>query len=846
MSRGRPREAERALRRALAVLDTAGPTPALALLRARVLITLAHAEFDLLGLDAASARLDEARRLAGAHELAGVAVALHNQRGIFLLRVGQLAQALAEFDAGAADRDPAAAEDRCKVLLNRAVAHIELRSVAAARLDLVQCLREADLARLPLVRLKATHNLGFVEFLAGNLPRALQLMDEAYALDPSVAPGIALLGKAEVLVEAGLIHEADDVLCAAARILRRERLTHDLAECELERARCALAVDDPVAARRLAAQSRDRYRRRGDARRRSAELIVVQADVAAGRHGASVQLAAQRLGADLADAGLRLLSREARLVAAEAHLAAGRIGPAAQILDDLGPPRRDDPITGRLHSHYAQASVDAARGSRSAASRRVRSALAELAGYQASFGSIDLRTASAVHGRRLAELDLTLALASGRAAAVFAAAERGRAVSERLPPLRSPEDPVSAELLAELRQAVESLRAAAQDPVAVEAVLRRRRRLEREIVARTWGVTGAGRPPRPATLDQVRADLGVLGATMVMYLHIGGALSAVVVRGAGRVHVENLGPAAPVLEWLRRARADLDVLAQPRLPGPLRSAVRASLRRSVAELGASLVTPLRLDGPLVMVSTGSLGQVPWAALPPLAGVSVVVAPSASRWLGCTRPGLAVAPTVTAIAGPDLDRAADEAQTVAAAWPGSSAVVGRGATGAALLAALAHAPVLHVAAHGTHQSDNPLFSSIRMVDGPVFAHEFERAARTPHHVVLSACEAGLASVRPGDEALGLASVLVRLGTSSVVAGVSRVGDDLAAAAMTAYHARLLGGSDSATALAGALVDVAGDDDVAAPFICFGAAWSIRSAETAPVAQPADLAAADRVA
>jgi CHAT domain-containing protein len=121
----------------------------------------------------------------------------------------------------------------------------------------------------------------------------------------------------------------------------------------------------------------------------------------------------------------------------------------------------------------------------------------------------------------------------------------------------------------------------------------------------------------------------------------------------------------------------------------------------------------------------------------------------------------------------------------------------------------------------HQPENPLFSSLRMVDGPVFAHELDQTALAPEHVVLSACEVGLATVRPGDEALGLASVLLQLGTRSVVAGVARVGDDVAEQTMAAYHARLAGGDDSAGALAAALVDV--DADVTPPFVNFGAAW-----------------------
>jgi CHAT domain-containing protein len=139
------------------------------------------------------------------------------------------------------------------------------------------------------------------------------------------------------------------------------------------------------------------------------------------------------------------------------------------------------------------------------------------------------------------------------------------------------------------------------------------------------------------------------------------------------------------------------------------------------------------------------------------------------------------------------------------------------TGAAFANAMAHARIAHVAAHGVHQVENPLFSSLRLADGPLFAHELDQTARTPDHVVLSACELGLATIRPGDEALGLASVLVRLGTRSVLAGVARVGDELAEQTMADYHARLAGGADSAAALADA---VAGRR---VPFVCFGAAY-----------------------
>ena len=174
-----------------------------------------------------------------------------------------------------------------------------------------------------------------------------------------------------------------------------------------------------------------------------------------------------------------------------------------------------------------------------------------------------------------------------------------------------------------------------------------------------------------------------------------------------------------------------------------------------------------------------------------------------------------------MAGPDLDRADDEAWQIGRIWDGAHVLSGSLATGGNVRQCMPGSRILHLAAHGVHQTENPLFSSLRLVDGPLFAHELDQTANTPEHVVLSACELGLATVRPGDEALGLTSVLLHLGTRSVVAGVARVGDDVAAETMTTYHARLAAGEDSAAALARAVAEA--PDERPAPFVCFGSAW-----------------------
>ena len=825
MDAGKPRQAERLLIRALktlAVAERLGPVEDAALVNARVLITLANAEFQLVGLAAALSRLQAAERAVTTTDLSPLQVSLHNQRGLFLFKVGQLDDALREFDTAESFFPQAPVIERCRVLLNRGSVNLDRGSVAAARAALTQCADLATAADLPLFRLKAMHNLGYLEFLVGDLPGALRLMAEAFRMDPTVSPGIALLGRARVLAEAGLARESDDVLAEAATIFRRDRLAQDLGEAELDRARCALISGDVAQARRFAGRARDRFRRRGnDAWRRSAELVLLQGDLAAGRPGSRLVEPALRLRDELSRDGLRLPARTAGLIAVQAYLAAGELNAAAAVADGVGPANRRDPITGRLHTRYVRARLDVARGDVRAASRQVRAGLAELADYQASFGSIDLQTAAAVHGRGLAELSLMLALRRRRAADVLAAAERARAVSTRLPVVRPPTDPQTAELLADLRRTVESVRDSMQDAKALAPLLRHRRELERAITARRWTLAGTGEARRTARLDEIRAGVAAADSAMVVFVEAAGAMHAVVSRGGGlRLHA--LGDSAAITQRVRRVRADLDVLAQPRLLGGLSASVRASFDRSAAELDRALLGPLGLDGQrLVVVSTGVLGQLPWGTLPSLRGVPVVVAPSATAWLAATQaPARRRRRRVFAVAGPDLVRADHEVAGVAAAWETATAYVGAAASRPALADAMARGGVVHVAAHGVHQTENPLFSSLRLADGPMFAHEMDQTARTPEHVVLSACELGLATVRPGDEALGLTSVLLHLGTHSVVAGVARVGDDLAAETMIAYHQRLATGLDSAAALA----DAASVSGVPVPFVCFGASYS----------------------
>jgi CHAT domain-containing protein/tetratricopeptide (TPR) repeat protein len=822
MGSGRPDLAARVLARGLDAARKAGEGAEARELQARLLITMANAEFELRGHAAAVQRLEAAEQVV-ADDPARIRLALHGQRGLFLVRAGRIADALEELERAELFFAEGTHLERCVVLLNRGAAYLDFGAYLKARDDFRRCADEAAAGGLSVLQVKATHNQGFVEYLLGNLPGALALMAAAFAADPAVSPGIALQGRARVLAEAGLIREADDTFAQAAEIFRRARLAQDLAATELDRARCALIAGEIDAARRLAARARDRWRRRGDERwQRAAELVLLQGDLAAGRPATRLIEPALRAQGSFEESGLRLQARTAARIVAETRLRAGDTD-AARVALDAVRPGRDDPVSARLHHRLVEARLALAQRRPAVAARRISTGLDELARYQARFGSIDLSTAAALHGRHLAELGIATALDSGKPQRMFAAAEQARAVTNRLPPVRPPEDPHAAELLTELRQTIESLRAVEQDPARSAPLLTRRRELEQQISARAWTRTGAGEAAQVASVEEVLARSAADGATLVMLVQSGASMHAVVA-AESRLTARETGPAAPLVELVRRVRADLDVLAQPRLPDALRAAVHASYDRSLHRLDEALGLPATEH--MVIVSTGVFGQLPWGLLPSLRGVAVTVAPSATAWLRSrTRPGRE-ALEVACVAGPGLLRGEDEASAVAASWPGAGLASRERATGEATAKIMSTANLVHVAAHGTHQTENPLFSSLRLADGPLFAYELDQSGRAPEHVVLSACELGLATVRPGDEALGLTSVLLRLGSRCVVAGVARVGDEIAAQTMAAYHAELAAGADSASALATALRRNASDRP--APFVCFGSAWAPGSA------------------
>jgi tetratricopeptide (TPR) repeat protein len=767
----------------------------------------------------------------------------HAQRALMLTRNGRPGAALTEFTTAIAGLTDS--RDLVKALTNRAVLNLEIGHIGVAREDLNRSLRLARRHRLDASAARALLNLGCLQGVAGDLPGALRtLADARLAFEQlgSAVLAVAALEQARVLISAGLFREADHELAAAMRQAHLEGQGHTYADALYLRAAAALLAGRPAAAADWAQQARKAFLGRRNRRQAAlCELLSLRASfdgLAADPPGAChppqaglTALAARlrRLAAELQRLDLPEDARVAALLAVRCRLrrptpamrgsTALQGSPAVQrLLRAYGRPGRFDRLDTRLlwRLTHAELASDARRPGDAA--RQLRAGMAALHRHRAHLGSFDLQTGVAAHGRAVARAGLTSAVASGSPSAVYRWSERVRAQSSLLMPVRPPDDPDAAASLEELRHARFVLREAELAGRPIRELHARVERMQRLVRDGSWSSPGSnGRVgPAPAPLGAVRAALG--DAALIAYLRDGDALHALVVT-TGRTTLVPLGSATDAEEAVLRLRADLDTQAGRAMTGRLAQVVAGATRHDAAALAAMLLDPLLHlagDRELVIVPTGMLTTTPWGLLPACRQRPVTVALSATAWLAAVRRVLpAGQPAATFVAGPGIPRGELEIRSVAAFYPGASILAGAEATPRAALGALDGAAVAHVAAHGRHQAENALFSALDLAGGQLMGYDLVRLPRPPALVVLSSCELGLADIRPGDESFGIASALLAGGAVTVVASVSRIGDEDATALMIDFHQALAAGRSPAAALAEAAPAAQ-----AAGFICLG--------------------------
>ncbi|MBD5786752.1 CHAT domain-containing protein [Cellulosimicrobium terreum] len=807
--------------------ESLAPGVAPVLVRARIGLAVCH--FEARGEVGTALDLLADAEAAAEHDDALCAVVL-GQRGLLLHRTGELEAASDEMDGAMGLIPPDAWRDLAVLHMNRGSLRSDLGRLAEAAEDFAACAEYARRIDNPLYSSMAAHNLGWVTYLRGDLPVALRAMEQAAEAAPERHAAVGLVDKAQVLLDAGLVADADEALMEAREHLRRYRMVRDLAEVELVRSRTLVALRRYDDARQQARSASRRFARMGnlpwELRARVAELQALGAqdarrsvDRRTARRRATDALQLAERGSSRGRAIGLGVEVPALLLAADWFTTAVDLDDARAALRALPPDLGRAPLPLRLQREVVVARMAFVAGDRRTGVRAVRRGQAVLADQRARLGSVDAVTASAVHGVRLGNVDVNAALRTRRPATIFDAVERGRAAFAGSGRVRPPADPVLAELLVAARQEVEAARAlgSSADP---DRLLRRQdhlrsaRRLQDEARRRAWQHGGGAAIPMPATEKGVRTALaqGAPDAVVADLVLHGDHVHAVRVSAAGSRFVR-LGRQDVVVEKVRRARADLAVLSNVLIPVPMREAAVASLARTLGALDELLLAPLEVEGDLHVAARDILLAVPWAALPSRRGKRTW----ANSWVDLRRGDpVRRSDGALVVAGPGLRFSSAEARLVASAWDGAEALTGEAATCAAVVDRLPTAGVVHLAAHGTHETDNPLFSSLRLADGPLFAHELDGIDLHGVVVVLSACEVGLSTPRIGGESLGLTSVLLRLRVRAVIASVAPLRDDVAARVMPALHAELRDGAMPGTALARAVAD----EEEPVPLVCFG--------------------------
>ncbi|WP_249520656.1 CHAT domain-containing protein [Microbacterium sp. ER1] len=730
---------------------------------------------------------------------------LGGQLGALLMHGGRMEEAEASLttaiDALAATGTETPALANC--LMNRAVVRMQRHQLDTCMADLRRAISiyEAHDERDSLA--EATHNLGYAALLGGDLVSALRLMAESrptFAATSALATAISDLDRAEVLRDAGLTTEAEALLARVAVQFGAQRMRQARGEAEFHLAR-SLVRHDPRAAARAARTAARRFTALGSsgwaARAAAVELEARQRI----RPDRPLDAAAwEQVAQELDRSGFRTEATALRLSARRDGT--GRLPriPASA------------PTPLRLRAQEVRAARAAGRGRDGEALRAAATGLDLLSAWQRSFGALDLQASVAMHASDLVFTGLAAAVRRRDPATLFEWSERARHLSQQVAPVRPPHDDALAADLAELRMLRADLAGAdwTTDPTV--------RALRDRVRERQWSATGSGATRERRTLAETTALLSADTAVLA-YVYTGTGLHGVVVQPDGATLVDLSWPR--VRAALDGLRADLDMAALTR-DGAMGPVTARALAARLAVLDEELLGPMRRAAAgaarFVITVPGILGGVPWAMLPGMHGVPFTLATSVSRWLDGDA-SASSAPRVGFAAGPRVPRAAEEVQRAAESWAGrgtTRTLQDTTATVSAVTALAASVDVLHIAAHGRHAVDNPLFSGFELADGVLFGYDVDLIDRVPRTVILSACELGRSSVRWGEEALGMTRVWLHAGAEAVIAAPVTVPDDDACELLTAVHEGLAGGASPADALASAALRTG----VSAPFQCHG--------------------------
>jgi tetratricopeptide (TPR) repeat protein len=712
-----------------------------------------------------------------------------------------------------------------RALTLRATVHLALGAVDRADADFTAAEALWDTTGQEHDKADVVESRGLAAYRSGDIPAALRLLDEAQERYAKLGTPTFMLSvrRCEVLMAAGLAPEALAEADAAIKVLDGIGGQSTLkAELLLAAARAARHAGDAhtaiaradMAVRLFAGQRRTWWETH-------ARLVLIEARVAAGRGSG-------RLVADAAAVADRLASFGAP-AAPEASLLAGRIAldlgwreDARRHLEVAARSRHSGPPLARMTGWAARALWARAAGSERRVLEACRRGLDVLDDHRTTLGASELRARATAQGAELAGLAARASLTSGGPRRLLVWSERWRATVLSAPPTRPPADPALLSDLTAFREIAARAEGARMEGRPVPTLEREQRRLEREIRSRTLHMRGDA-PADGYRFDPARLLERLGDDVRLVELAVLDGRVQVLLCAQGRVRRFEGGLLADAEREAEHVQAGLRRLAHPGAEARLPVVEAAGRRLEELLLGPAAA---RLgSGPVVVVPPGRLHRVPWALLPSLRDRVFSVSPSASSWLRARETAPPPGGRQVLVRGPGLASGGAEVSELAGRYGSATVLEHDEARVERVLEELDGAALAHIAAHGTFRADSPLFSSLRMADGPLIVHDFERLDRSPYRIILSCCDTARFASVGADELLGLVTALLPLGTAGVVACSAPVNDEAVVPLMLTLHKGLSAGASMAEALRDARAALPGDSVHRATgwaFSAFGAA------------------------
>jgi len=335
---------------------------------------------------------------------------------------------------------------------------------------------------------------------------------------------------------------------------------------------------------------------------------------------------------------------------------------------------------------------------------------------------------------------------------------------------------------------------------------------------------------QPVRLDDLRAELPPRTTLVVYYVSVYGVRAFVIDRE--ELHAVPLpfdrASLDRTIAWATSFRA--------RSSRGMTPDITAGTAGSAEEAFALLIAPLRpylRNARLLIVPHGELHYVPFAALRDAKSGRHLIddhtltgLPSASTLRFLRAKETPMLGRALVLGNPEaglaqLPGGAREANAVARAF-GTTAHLGAGATEELVHRLHGDVDLLHIAAHGLYDPEQPLLSRVMLApdathDGKLEVQEILSGVDLTgvNLVVLSACRTASGKRGGGDDVVGLTRAMLYAGSPAVISTLWDIDDDAAALLMEHLYGRLRAGAPAADALRDAQLALARSEAYADP-------------------------------